>query len=103
MAAEGWAGNVGVVTQLVPNAGFDPSRAMALVCGPEVMMRFAVEALIVRGVLPTSIRLRMSLERDIHGGTGLCGHCQLGPYILCRGGPVVTYPAASRLLAEAEL
>ena len=103
MAAEGWAGNVGVVTQLVPSAGFDPSRAMALVCGPEVMMRFAVEALIGRGVLPTSIRLRMSLERNMQCGTGLCGHCQLGPYILCRGGPVVTYPAASRLLAEAEL
>ncbi len=34
MAAEGWAGNVGAATQLVPNAGFDPSRAMALVCGP---------------------------------------------------------------------
>jgi NAD(P)H-flavin reductase len=103
MAAEGWAGNVGVVTQLVPNAGFDPSRAMALVCGPEVMMRFAIEALIGRGVLPTSIRLRISLERNMQCGTGLCGHCQLGPYILCRGGPVVTYPAASRLLAEAEL
>jgi NAD(P)H-flavin reductase len=103
MAVEGWAGNVGVVTQLVPNAGFDPNRAMALVCGPEVMMRFAVEALIGRGVLPASIRLRISLERNMQCGTGLCGHCQLGPYILCRGGPVVTYPAASRLLAEAEL
>jgi anaerobic sulfite reductase subunit B len=103
MAAQGWEGNVGVVTELVPNAGFDPSRAMALVCGPEVMMRFAVEALIGRGVLPHSIRLRMSLERNMQCGSGLCGHCQLGPYILCRGGPVVTYPAASSLLSEAEL
>jgi len=103
MAAQGWVGNVGVVTQLVPNAGFDPSRAMALVCGPEVMMRFAVEALIGRGVLPHSIRLRISLERNMQCGSGLCGHCQLGPYILCRGGPIVTYPAASSLLSEAEL
>jgi anaerobic sulfite reductase subunit B len=103
MAGEGWRGNVGVVTQLVPGAGFEPARAMALVCGPEVMMRFAVQALIERGVLPTFIRLRISLERNMQCGTGLCGHCQLGPYMLCRGGPVVTYPDASRLLSEAEL
>ena len=103
MADEAWKGNVGLVTQLVHGAAFDAHRAMALVCGPEVMMRFAVQALIERGVLPTSIRLRISLERNMQCGTGLCGHCQLGPYILCRGGPVVTYPAASRLLTEDEL
>lgn len=103
LADEGWTGNVGVVTQLVKAAVFDSSRAMALVCGPEVMMRYAVQALIERGVLPTSIRLRVSLERNMQCGTGLCGHCQLGPYLLCRGGPVVSYPTASRLLAEAEL
>jgi NAD(P)H-flavin reductase len=103
MAAEGWSGNVGVVTQLVQGAGFDAGRAMALVCGPEIMMRFAIQALIERGVLPTSIRLRISLERNMQCGSGLCGHCQLGPYILCRSGPVVTYPDASRLLSEVEL
>jgi NAD(P)H-flavin reductase len=103
MGSEGWKGDVGVVTQLVRGAGFDPARSMALVCGPEIMMRFAIQALIERGVLPTSIRLRISLERNMQCGSGICGHCQLGPYILCRGGPVVTYPAASRLLSEAEL
>jgi anaerobic sulfite reductase subunit B len=103
VAEEGWMGHVGVVTELVPQMTFDPRRVMALVCGPEVMMRFTVQALIERGVLPTSIRLRVSLERNMQCGTGLCGHCQLGPYILCRGGPVVTYPEASRLLHEAEL
>ncbi len=103
MAAEGWSGSVGVVTQLVQGAGFDAGRTMALVCGPEIMMRFAIQALIERGVLPTSIRLRISLERNMQCGSGLCGHCQLGPYILCRSGPVVTYPDASRLLSEVEL
>ncbi len=103
VGTEGWKGNVGVVTHLVQGAGFDAARTMALVCGPEIMMRFAIQALIERGVLPTSIRLRISLERNMQCGSGICGHCQLGPYILCRGGPVVTYPAASRLLSEAEL
>ncbi|HTW08828.1 MAG TPA: FAD/NAD(P)-binding protein [Acidimicrobiales bacterium] len=103
LAGPHWQGNVGLVTQLVPAAGFDPTRAMALVCGPEVMMRFAVQALIERGVLPASIRLRISLERNMQCGSGLCGHCQLGPYMLCRGGPVVSFPDASRLLMEAEI
>ncbi|HUB70910.1 MAG TPA: FAD/NAD(P)-binding protein [Acidimicrobiales bacterium] len=103
IAAKGWKGNVGLVTQLLHQANFDPARTMALICGPEVMMRFAVQALLERGVPPTSIRLRLSLERNMQCGTGLCGHCQLGPYILCLGGPVVTYPAASGLLTEAEL
>ncbi|HYA45397.1 MAG TPA: FAD/NAD(P)-binding protein [Acidimicrobiales bacterium] len=103
MAANGWKGNVGVVTQLIPNAPFDPSRAMAIVCGPEVMMRFTIKALIERGLMAASIRLRISLERNMQCGAGLCGHCQVGPYILCQNGPVVTYDDASRLLAEAEL
>jgi len=103
LADEGWQGNVGLVTQLVRPANFDPRRAMALVCGPEIMMRSAIQALVERGVLPTAIRLRISLERNMQCGAGLCGHCQLGPYVLCRGGPVVTYPEANKLLQEAEL
>jgi len=103
IAAEGWGGNVGLVTQLLHGAHFDAARTMALICGPEIMMRFAVQALLERGVPPTAIRLRLSLERNMQCGTGLCGHCQLGPYILCLGGPVVTYPAASGVLTEAEL
>ena len=40
-----WRGNVGVVPALIPRAAFDPHEAVALVCGPEVMMRFTVNAL----------------------------------------------------------
>ena len=47
-----WTGRVGLVTNLVARAGFDPLHTLALVCGPEVMMRYAATALIARGVRP---------------------------------------------------
>lgn len=99
VASAGWTGTVGVVTALLPAAPFDPARTVALVCGPEVMMRFVARALVDRGVDPG--RIRVSLERSMQCGCGLCGHCQLGPLLLCRDGPVVPYGGvAARLLQE---
>jgi NAD(P)H-flavin reductase len=84
-----WRGNVGVVTTLIPHAPFDPSETLAMVCGPEVMMRFTVQALQVRGV--AAERIYLSLERNMKCATGFCGHCQLGPHFICRDGPVFRY------------
>jgi NAD(P)H-flavin reductase len=97
----GWRGNVGLVTSLLPGAGFDPARTTALMCGPEVMIRFTARDLITAGVEPD--RIRVSLERNMQCGVGWCGHCQLGPYLLCRDGPVLPYGGVvSRLLTERE-
>lgn len=85
-AATGWHGRVGLVTQLIPGAVFDPAQASALVCGPEVMMVFVVRALVERGV-PIE-RIWISMERNMRCGIGHCGHCQLGPVLVCRDGPV---------------
>jgi anaerobic sulfite reductase subunit B len=94
-----WQGTVGVVTSLLASAPFDPARAVAFVCGPEIMMRFTARALVDRGVDPQ--RIRISLERNMQCGIGLCGHCQLGPLLICRDGPVVAYDGvAAELLRE---
>ncbi len=85
-AGPDWQGNVGVVTALLPGALFDPARAVAMVCGPEVMMRFAVRELQKSGM--TSDRIYVSMERNMQCGIGLCGHCQYGPVFVCRDGPV---------------
>ena len=96
-----WTGEVGVVTKLVPDAPFRPERAIALLCGPEIMMRFAARALIDRGLDPS--RIRVSLERNMQCGIGLCGHCQLGPLLLCRDGPIASYGDVSELMSRREL
>ncbi|GGN84437.1 oxidoreductase [Actinoplanes lobatus] len=100
-AEPGWRGRVGLVTGLIPAAGVDAGRAVAYVCGPEVMMRATARALVDRGV--QAERVWLSLERAMRCGAGWCGHCQLGPLLICRDGPVVGYPVAEPLLTVREL
>ena len=96
-----WQGSVGVVTKLVDRAPFDPESAMAFLCGPEVMMRFAVVALQRRGVDDQS--LFVSMERNMKCGVGLCGHCQLGPEFICKDGPVFRYDRILPLFGQREV
>lgn len=91
-----WQGSVGVVTRLVGRAPFDPASAMALLCGPELMIRFSIQALQQRGVAASGIFA--SLERNMKCAVGLCGHCQLGPFFVCKDGPVFRYDALQPLL-----
>ena len=84
-----WHSNVGVVTKFIDRARFDPPNTVALVCGPGVMMRFTVMELLKRGVAPES--LYVSMERNMQCGIGLCGHCQWGPFFICKDGPVFSY------------
>ncbi len=100
-AEDGWAGHVGVVTDLIPGVLDSPTETVAMVCGPEIMMRFAAQALDAEGVPAGSIHL--SMERNMKCGIGWCGHCQLGPHLLCRDGPVLAYPEVRDLMAVWEL
>jgi anaerobic sulfite reductase subunit B len=97
----GWDGHVGLVTGLIENAIEDPADTAAFVCGPEIMMRLSADTLVRCGVLATGIRV--SLERNMRCGAALCGHCQLGPLLLCRDGPVVSYADAAPLVTIKEL
>jgi anaerobic sulfite reductase subunit B len=65
------------------------------------MIRLTARDLAARGVAPRDIRL--SLERNMRCGIAECGHCQLGPLLLCRDGPVIDYQRAAPLLAIREL
>ena len=96
-----WYGRVGLVTKLIPAAPFEAADATAFVVGPEVMMRFTVAALLQRGV--PKERVFVSLERNMRCGIGHCGHCQLGPKLICRDGPVFRYPEVERLMEVREL
>lgn len=99
-ADRSWPGVVGPVTKLVDLVQLDWAAATALVCGPEIMMRFSARSLLTRGVRPD--RLQVSLERNMHCGIAHCGRCQLGELLVCRDGPVVTYDRAGPLMEVRE-
>jgi NAD(P)H-flavin reductase len=85
-AGPGWTGPVGVVTHLFDRETWDGSRAIAFVCGPERMMQATADTLEERGIWRD--RTWVTLERHMQCGLGLCGHCQLGQWFVCRDGPV---------------
>ena len=100
-AGRDWYGDVGVVTTRLPDARFEPERTTAFLCGPEIMMRLAAQALVARGVKPESIWL--SMERNMKCAIGLCGHCQFGPSFVCRDGPVLCYRDVEQFLTVREV
>lgn len=100
-AEQGWMGNVGVVTQLIPKAPFDPDNALAMICGPEIMMRFTIMELKKQGLPDEAIFL--TLERNMKCAIGFCGHCQFGPEFICKDGPVLSYQRIHKLLGKREV
>jgi NAD(P)H-flavin reductase len=96
-----WRGNVGVAPALIPRAPIDPDHAIAMVCGPEMMMRFTIDALCQRGLAMD--RIFVSMERNMKCAVGLCGHCQFGPAFVCRDGPVFRYDRIAPLLNIREI
>ncbi len=96
-----WHGNVGVVTKLIRRAPFDPHQCVAMICGPEVMMKFTMMELEKRGV-PLN-KVYVSMERNMKCAIGFCGHCQFGPTFVCKDGPVFTYDKVRRFLDVREV
>jgi NAD(P)H-flavin reductase len=96
-----WRGSVGVVTRLIPRAPFDPQNTLAMVCGPEIMMRFTAVELEKRGVVQENIYV--SMERNMKCAIGMCGHCQYGPNFICKDGPVFPYSQIRGLLTQWEI
>ena len=92
-----WRYRVGVVTELFDELTTPPS-AIVMMCGPEVMMRFAARSLIEKGVSADDIYV--SMERRMECAVGLCGHCQYRQHFVCRDGPVFCYRAVRELFAH---
>ncbi|HEY3296343.1 MAG TPA: FAD/NAD(P)-binding protein [bacterium] len=100
-ATDGWLGNVGVVTRLIPKAVFDPKNAVAMLVGPEIMMRFTIADLQKAGMADKDIYV--SMERNMKCGVGLCGHCQCGPSFVCKDGPVYSYETIRDWMRKREI
>lgn len=98
VGAEGWSGSIGLIPDRLapaPDGGATQGTApdwedtTVFVCGPDIMMHFTSLRLVDLGVAPE--RIWLTLERNMQCGNGLCGHCQLGPFLVCRDGPIVNY------------
>lgn len=96
-----WEGDVGVVGKLIEKVRFDPHETLAMICGPEVMIRFTALALKDHGIDPD--RVFVSLERNMKCAIGHCGHCQFGPAFVCKDGPVFRYASVETMMAISEL
>ncbi|MBM3255660.1 MAG: oxidoreductase [Candidatus Omnitrophica bacterium] len=85
----GWKGNVGLVTTILKDLPLNLKKAVAIVCGPPIMMKFGVLKLMDLGFKPQEIYL--SMEKNMSCGLGKCGHCRIGKFYACKDGPVFTY------------
>ncbi len=87
--SENWTGRTGVVTTTLEDLDMDIKKSVAVVCGPPIMMKFSTLKLLELGYPPE--RIYLSMERMMVCGLGHCQHCSIGPYLVCKDGPVFTY------------
>ncbi len=90
-----WPWRVGRVIEMLDEVELDPARTIAMMCGPEGMMKAAMTRLLQQGVAPQM--LFMSMERNMQCAIGHCGHCQYGGKFVCKDGPVFSYDEVQAL------
>lgn len=96
-----WRGRIGVLTDLLAEVSFDPPETIALMCGPEVMMRFAERELRRCGMPLENIYI--SLERNMKCALGFCGHCMMAGSFVCKDGPVFCFSDIAPFFGVREL
>lgn len=101
VADVGWDGNVGVVPKLLGRVDFEASSTIAMMCGPEIMMRFTAADLFARGIAKRDVYV--SMERNMRCAIGHCGHCQYGPLFICKDGPVFSFDRIEPFFLKREL
>lgn len=100
-AGRDWPGKIGVVTELLKGRAIDRAKTSALICGPEIMMRFSAYALLDLGVAAQNIYV--SMERNMKCAVKMCGRCQYGPFFICHDGPVFSFDRVERLFKIREV
>jgi len=86
---KGWIGRIGLVPVVLEQVAPSPDNAVALVCGPPIMIRFTFPVLTKLGFTPE--QMMTTLEKRMKCGIGKCGRCNIGNVFVCRDGPVFTY------------
>jgi NAD(P)H-flavin reductase len=84
-----WEHGVGLVTEPIPKLKLDPTNTVAALCGPPVMYKFVITALMAKKLRFNQIFV--DLERRMKCGVGKCGHCQINKIYCCQDGPVFRF------------
>jgi sulfhydrogenase subunit gamma (sulfur reductase) len=84
-----WGGKVGVVPKILEEVAPSAKNAVAIVCGPPIMIRFTFPVLEKLGFTPE--QMLTTLEKRMKCGIGKCGRCNIGNIFVCRDGPVFSY------------
>ena len=100
-ATSQWTGPVGVVTNLLKRLRVAAEKTIVLVCGPKILNRVAAWNFLQLHVPPEQVYV--SLERNMNCGFGRCGHCQYGPFFVCKEGPVFRFSDIASLFAKEEI
>ncbi|MCE5305117.1 MAG: FAD/NAD(P)-binding protein [Chloroherpetonaceae bacterium] len=93
-----WKGEVGFVPSILKKASPKGENAVAIVCGPPIMIKLTLPILLEIGFTEESIFT--TLENRMKCGIGQCGHCAVGPYYVCKDGPVINYADLQLLPVE---
>jgi len=91
-----WTGNVGLITELLEQVAPSPENAVAIICGPPIMIKFVVLGL--NKLKFADEQMIMTLEAKMKCGIGKCGRCNMGETFVCLDGPVFAYTQVSRFL-----
>ena len=95
---ESWTGREGFVPQVLEQVAPSPENAVAIVCGPPVMIRFTFPVLDKLGFTPA--QMITTLEKRMKCGIGKCGRCNIGNLYVCRDGPVFTYAQIKNFISS---
>jgi len=93
-----WKGKVGFVPTILKEICPSSENTIAAVCGPPIMIKLTLPVLFELGFKEENIFT--TLENRMKCGIGKCGHCAVGPYYVCKDGPVITYKELKELPQE---
>ena len=93
-----WTGEVGYVTPVVEATAPKAQNAVAVLCGPPIVVKLTLPVLDKLGFADDAIFT--TLENRMKCGLGKCGRCNIGPVYVCKDGPVFTAAQVKELPAE---
>jgi NAD(P)H-flavin reductase len=95
---EGWKKFVGFVPDNLLRLKPSPKDAIAVTCGPPIMIKFVIQNLLKLGYSENQIFT--TLEMRMKCGIGKCGRCNIGNLYVCKDGPVFSYDQLKNLEGE---